>query len=126
MWGIIYVGLFSRGLEFYVSEPNSLRVSFSQSRLFETTETLSSPVYLFSLSYFLNNPMLKGHVYDNIVCYLKVILENFYQNVYFGLNSTDHGHGHGRLAEFKIWNAVSSLALSILEQFKAQLLFKFW
>ena len=36
--------------------------------------------------------------------------------------STDHGHGHGRLTEVKIWNAVSSLALLILEQFKAQLL----
>ena len=29
---------------------------------------------------------------------------------------------HGRLAEVKIWNAISSLALLILEQFKAQLL----
>ena len=35
---------------------------------------------------------------------------------------TDRGHGHGRLAEVKIWNAVSSLALLIREQFKAQLL----
>ena len=86
MWGIIYVDLFSRGLEFYVSEPNSLRVSFSQSRLFETTETLSLLVYFFTPFEFLDNPKLKGYVYDNIVCDLKVILENFYRNFYFELN----------------------------------------
>ena len=34
-------------IEFYIPEHNSLRVSFSQSRSFETTETLSFPVYFF-------------------------------------------------------------------------------
>ena len=70
-----------------ISQPNSLRVSFSQSRSFETTETLSLPVCFFTLDFeFLDNPKLKGYVYDNIVCDLKVILENFYQNVYSELN----------------------------------------
>ena len=68
------------------SETNSLRVSFSQSPSFETTETLSFPVYFFTLFQFLDNPKLKGYVYDNIVCDLKVILENFYRNFYFELN----------------------------------------
>ena len=79
------------------------------------TETLSFPVYsLHSLP-----------SYDNTVCDLTVILENFYQNFYFELNSrTMDVVMHGRLAEVKIWNAISSLALLILEQFKAQLLFK--
>ena len=113
-----------------ISEPNSLRVSFSQSRSFETTETLSFLVYFFTLFEFLDNPKLKGYVYDNIVCDLKVIFENFHQTFYFELAvkiilqycSTGRGHGHGRLADVEIWNAVSSLALLILEQFKAQLL----
>ena len=69
-----------------ILEPNSLRVSFSQSRSFETTETLSFLVYFFTLFEFLDNPKLKGYVYDNIVCDLKVMLENFYQNFYFELN----------------------------------------
>ena len=113
-----------------ILEPNSLRVSFSQSRSFETTETLSFLVYFFTLFEFLDNPKLKGYVYDNIVCDLKVIFENFHQTFYFELTvkiilqycSTGRGHGHGRLADVEIWNAVSSLALLILEQFKAQLL----
>ena len=85
---MIYVVLFSRGLEFYVSEPNSLRVSFSQSRSFETTETTVFSRVLFSLgSSFVNKPKLKGYLYDNnIVCDLIVILENVYQNFYFELN----------------------------------------
>ena len=95
--------LFFPDLEFYISEPNSLRVSFLQGRPFETTETLSFPVYFFSLSSFLNNPMLKGYVYcDNIVSDLKVMLENVYQNFCFEVNSTNHG----RLAEVEISNAV--------------------
>ena len=51
--------LFFPDLEFYISEPNSLRVSFLQGRPFETTETLSFHVYFSSLSSFLNNPMLR-------------------------------------------------------------------
>ena len=47
---------------------------------------LSSPRVLFSLSSFVNNPKLKGYLYDNIVCDLKVVLDNFYQNFYFELN----------------------------------------
>ena len=43
-------------------------------------------MYFFTLFQFLDNPKLKGYVYDNIVCDLKVILENFYQNFYFELN----------------------------------------
>ena len=45
-----------------------------------------SPRVLFSLSSFVNNPKLKGYLYDNIVCDLKVVLDNFYQNFYFELN----------------------------------------
>ena len=82
-----------------ISEHNSLRVSFSQSRLFETTETLSLLVYFFTPFEFLDNPKLKGYVYDNIVL--------------LRFCSTDHGHGHGRLAEVKIWNAVSSLGILV-------------
>ena len=43
-------------------------------------------MYFFSLSSFVNNLKKKRYLYDNIVCDLKVLLENFYQNFYFELN----------------------------------------
>ena len=43
-------------------------------------------MYFFSLSSFVNNLKKKRYLYDNIVCDLNVLLENFYQNFYFELN----------------------------------------
>ena len=116
LWGIIYVVLFSRGLEFYLI-PFGFR-SRKDGRLKLPKPCLFPCIFSLSSFEFLDNPKLKGYVPDNIICDLKVILENFYQNFYFELNvkffsdfvqRTMHGHGHGRLAEVKIWNAVSSI-----------------
>ena len=85
----------------------------------------------FSLSSFVNNAKLKGYLYDNIVCDLKVILENFYQNFYFELNVKFSNFVQLTMTMYMIMDGLpkskfemrlSSLALLILEQFKARLL----
>ena len=85
-------------------------------------------MYFFTLFEFLDNPKLKGYVYDNIVCDLKVILENFHQTFYFELTVKLFSN-FVQLAVDMVMDVlptskfeISSLALLILEQFKAQLL----